>query len=241
MTRAEQDATTDHLRVRWGAALEVVGARDPALTAGDLLLARYAGPARAYHGLAHLAAVLQHVAELAAAEGSLMSDAERATVELAVFFHDAVYETSQADARGLSNEDASAELAAAVLAPLAVPAAITAGVARLVRLTATHDPAPGDTAGAVLCDADLAILAAAPPDYAAYVQAVRTEYAAVPDADFRAGRTRLLAALLDRPAIYRTTSGHQRWEAAARANVAAEVAYLRAPRSSSARDIGGAG
>ena len=41
----------------------------------------------------------------------------------------------------------------------------TAEVARLVRLTASHDPAPGDARGAQLVDADLAILGALPGRY----------------------------------------------------------------------------
>ena len=84
---------------------------------------------------------------------------------------------------------------------------ITAEVARLVRLTVTHDPAAGDTNGEVLCDADLAILAAAPEEYAAYAAAVREEYGFVPDDAFRDGRAAVLRQLLGLPRLFRTPHG----------------------------------
>ncbi|CCA57354.1 hypothetical protein SVEN_4068, partial [Streptomyces venezuelae ATCC 10712] len=73
-------------------------------------------------------------------------------------------------------------------------------VARLVRLTTSHDPAPGDLNGETLCDADLAILATAPDTYQGYAAAVREEYAFVPDDAFREGRAAVLRHLLDSPA-----------------------------------------
>ena len=54
-------------------------------------------------------------------------------------------------------------------------------VARLIELTAGHEVDPADIAGAVLLDADLAILGADPGEYQHYVNGVRTEYAHVDD------------------------------------------------------------
>ena len=68
--------------------------------------------------------------------------------------------------------------------------------------------------------------------YAAYAAAVREEFAFVDDATFRAGRAAILRSLLDQPSIYRTAEGITRWEAAARRNVAAEIALLEAPSPS---------
>ena len=79
-------------------------------------------------------------------------------VRLAAWFHDAVYDPQRMD-----NEEASALLAEAVLPGLDVPPVRVAEVARLVRLTASHDPIPGDRNGGLLIDADLGILAC-PPD-----------------------------------------------------------------------------
>ncbi|MGW5671933.1 HD domain-containing protein, partial [Micromonospora sp. NPDC003776] len=100
-------------------------------------------------------------------------------------------------------------------------------VRRLVLLTAGHAVPPEDPDGALLCDADLAILAAPPAAYDRYAAAVRREYAHVPDPAFRAGRAQVLTALLALPALYRLPEPHARWESAARANLARELATLR--------------
>lgn len=184
---------------------------------GADLLNRYAEPHRRYHTAAHLAEVLDRVDELE-------QEADDAgTVRLAAWFHDAVY-----DPRRHDNEERSAGLAERMLDAAGTPPATVAEVARLVRLTATHDPADGDRNGAVLCDADLAILSAGPERYAAYAAAVREEYAAVPDEAFREGRAAVLRSLLGLESLFRTLPAYERWEAAARQNVRTELALLRA-------------
>ena len=67
--------------------------------------------------------------------------------------------------------------------------------------------------------------------YAAYAVDVRREYAHVTDTDFAAGRGAILADLLARPALFRTGRARERWEDAARENVAAELARLRSGRT----------
>ena len=110
---------------------------------------------------------------------------------------------------------------------LAVPAAVVEEVRRLVLLTADHDPAPQDAAGALLCDADLEVLGRSPEAYRRYVQAVRRDFAHVPDADWARGRAAVLESLLGAERLYRTAPGRARWEAAARRNLEAELADLR--------------
>jgi predicted metal-dependent HD superfamily phosphohydrolase len=165
---------------------------------------------RGYHDLEHLAEVLERIAELGGAD-----DVE---LVLAAWFHDAVYDGAGDD------EERSARLAEAELAGTGVD---VAEVARLVRLTATHDPAPEDHRGAVLCDADLAILAAPRERYAAYVAGVRADFAHVGDEAFRAGRLAVLEELLGREALFRTSHARAAWEPPARRNLAEEIARLR--------------
>ncbi|MFD9353762.1 hypothetical protein [Streptomyces sp. NPDC060031] len=213
---------TARLRARWNATVSAAGAtadRDPAPYA-DRLLAAWAEPQRRYHTTAHLADVLARIDVLAehAPEPSAL---DRPAVELAAWFHDAVYRPDRSE-----NEERSAALAERALPELGIDAARTAEVARLVRLTVTHDPAPGDTAGEALCDADLAVLAGAPDAYTAYAAAVRAEYGFVPDEAFRTGRAAVLRQLLDLPRLFRTPYGAAHWEAAARGNLAAELAEL---------------
>ncbi|MBO0515313.1 HD domain-containing protein, partial [Streptomyces beijiangensis] len=180
-------------------------------------LTRWSEPQRRYHTPTHLTAVLDHVDTLA-------EHADDPTaVRLAAWFHDAVFRPDRAE-----NEERSAALAERALPELHVPPARTAEVARLVRLTITHDPGPGDTNGEVLCDADLAILASPPEAYAAYAAAVREEYAFVPDEAFREGRSTVLAQLLDLPALFRTPYGVAHWTDKARTNLTAELELLRA-------------
>lgn len=199
---------------RWEALLEQLTPSADAPAVGGRLLGRWAEPHRRYHDLVHLTRVLENVDLLA----GHADDAD--AVRLAAWYHDAVYVGSPDD------EENSAQLAEAELTGLGLPRGLVAETARLVRLTARHDPAPGDRNGEVLCDADLAILAAGRDDYGRYVAAVREEYAHVPDDAFRIGRTTVLIQLLALPALFRTPLGREQWEAPARANVEAELRTL---------------
>ncbi|MCG5218246.1 metal-dependent phosphohydrolase [Streptosporangium sp. KLBMP 9127] len=183
---------------------------------GAELVARWAEPHRRYHTLAHLRGVLDAIGPLAELA------ADPVAVRLAAWFHDAVYQ-----GRPGWDEERSAQLAQARLPRCGVPARRVAETARLVRLTATHDPAAGDHDGAVLCDADLAVLAG--PGYAAYTVAVREEYRHVPEELFRAGRAEVLRRLLAVPRLYRTPIAHERWETRARENMTAELDRLTHP------------
>lgn len=204
-----------HLAQAWLATCRAVGARDDVADVGARLLAAYGSPERRYHDLHHLADVLTHVDELA----DVATDAD--AVRLAAWFHDVVYDPTRSD-----NEDRSAAWAERELAHLRVPDDVAAEVVRLVALTADHDPAAEDRNGAVLCDADLAVLGRDPEDYRRYAASVREEYAHVPDAAFRAGRAAILRDLLARSELFRTAPGVTRWEGPARANLRAELDVL---------------
>jgi predicted metal-dependent HD superfamily phosphohydrolase len=181
------------------------------------LYARYEEPWRRYHDRRHLVAVLAYVDELA----GLAGDAD--AVRMAAWFHDAVYDPGRQD-----NEAASADLAQELLPAHDVAADQVAEVVRLVRLTAAHDPVDGDANGAVLCDADLAVLGGDPAAYQAYVDRVREEHRGLDDATFAAGRAPVLEALLAQPQLFRTATARERWDAPARRNLAAEIGDLAA-------------
>jgi predicted metal-dependent HD superfamily phosphohydrolase len=186
------------------------------------LLARWREPHRRYHTLTHLVAVLDALDLLLDGPEALPIE-DRAAVYLAAWFHDAVYRGSPGD-----DEAASAALAEQVLARLGQPVARVAEVARLIRMTASHSPAPGDRSAEVLADADLSVLGSSDHDYRAYALAVRQEYDHVPEAGFRTGRAQVLRRLSAGTQIYRTPRGRLLWESAARANVAGEIARLEA-------------
>jgi predicted metal-dependent HD superfamily phosphohydrolase len=178
----------------------------------DELLAAYVDPARGYHDVRHLAEVLEHVVELLAGG----ERADRDVVLLGAWFHDAVYRGDGQD------EERSAALAEEQL--VGFPQATE--VARLVRLTASHRPEEDDVDGQVLCDADLAVLAADSVRYQEYVDGVRREYAHVSDEDFARGRAAVLRDLLAKPTLFHTRAARERWEDAARANVTRELRQL---------------
>ncbi|MGI9018538.1 MAG: HD domain-containing protein [Euzebya sp.] len=175
----------------------------------DKLIASYQQPPRHYHTLQHAANVAQVAASLGADRSCL----------LASWFHDAVYDPTSGD-----NEERSAML----LLQLMGDDHDGEEAARLIRITAIHDPPIGDTQGAILCDADLAVLGGTPQAYARYRAAVRREFGHLTSAQWLTGRSAVLRALLSRPRIYRTQPAHDRWEGPARDNLIAELRSLGA-------------
>lgn len=181
------------------------------------LVARYSEPHRRYHTCEHLAAMLAAIDDLAEYAEDI------AAVRYAAFFHDAIYAVDRAD-----NEERSAELAESTLVGLGAAPELVREVGRLVRLTITHNPDSTDHNGAVLCDADLVVLASDAAGYAAYTAAVRAEYRHVPDDMFRIGRAAVLQELVRQPHLFRTPRARELYEPAARANLTTELAALQA-------------
>ncbi|MCA0144675.1 HD domain-containing protein [Blastococcus sp. LR1] len=191
------------------------------------VVAAWSEPHRRYHDLAHLAAVLGLAAQLA-------GDApDRDAVLLAAWYHDVVYDPERSD-----NEEISAARARAGLRGL-VPDDRVEEVVRLVLLTAGHAPEPDDVNGAVLCDADLAVLAGPPEAYVVYASAIRAEYGHLSDEVFTAGRIAVLEQLLALPRLYRLPALAD-WEPRARANLAAELSLLRSRAGAGGTSSGGA-
>jgi predicted metal-dependent HD superfamily phosphohydrolase len=206
----------DLVRRRWNG---LVSRRGCDLRAAEAVLEEalraYSEPARHYHTLRHIAALLALL--------DRHDPADRDALTLAILFHDIVYDPARQD-----NEEASAAWAVARLESLGFPEDLRTQVAHLIVAT-RHDralDATGEPDLALLLDLDLSILAAPAADYRAYAQAVRREYAFVPDRLYRAGRRRVLEGLLHRERIYLTEPLHTAWERSARANLAAEIAEL---------------
>jgi predicted metal-dependent HD superfamily phosphohydrolase len=176
------------------------------------LLARWSETHRKHHTVAHLNETLDAIGLLA--DTGIEFDGE--AVELAAWFHDAIYEIGRDD-----NEDRSAALARALL----TSSPIRDEVARLVLVTKTHKVAADDINGAVLSDADLSVLGSEPPRYQSYAAAVREEYAEVPDEVFKPARVQVLSSLLGGQ-LFHTAAGRERWEERARRNIAEEIAAL---------------
>lgn len=198
----------------WAALLSRHTANPDAEVVGRELLAAWSEPHRRYHSIGHLRDILDHVEELA----GYADDAD--AVRLAAWYHDSVY-------AGLpDDEERSARRAEEDLSALGLEPQLVDEVARLVRMTVSHDPAPGDHNGEVLSDADLASLAVPHERYVLNTAAIRAEYAHIPDDVFRKGRLQVLVGLLDGPGVFRTERGRRKWEGPAQHNLRAELATL---------------
>lgn len=181
---------------------------------GRGLVASWSEPHRRYHSVEHLRDILDRVEELA----EFAEDAD--AVRLAAWYHDAVYAGRPDD------EELSAQRAEQDLSRLGLRPQLVDEVARLIRLTITHDPVPGDHNGEVLSDADLAALAVPRDRYEKNTAAIRAEYGHVPNEVFRRGRVQVLVALLGGPGVFRTEYARREWEASAQGNLRAELATL---------------
>jgi predicted metal-dependent HD superfamily phosphohydrolase len=199
---------------RWRRTWALLGLQAPGGAVLDGLLARYREPQRHYH-------TLQHLEECFTALDTLIDLAcQPGAVELALWWHDAVYDPRQRD-----NEALSAALAANCLHAAGAEAALVDRVAAMILATRSHDTA-GDPDCAIMLDADLAILSAPWPRFVEYDAQIRAEYAHVPLFDYQVGRARVLRSFLDRPCIYASARFACAHEAQARANLARSLDAL---------------
>ena len=182
------------------------------------LARRHREPGRHYHTLEHVNAVLD---QLHAVRDQLQHPAD---AELAVWFHDAVYDPTRSD-----NEIASAELARQHLEAAGAPAAQVERITGMILDTRHREDATSPD-GALVADADLAILAAPAAEFDAYECAVRLEYGHLTDDEFRQGRAAFVHAMLQRPRIYRTEA-FRHFETLARANLQRSLASARTDAS----------
>ena len=180
------------------------------------LVRAYAEPHRHHHTLDHIADLLF----LMERHGGV-SDAD--AVKLAILFHDAVYDPARRD-----NEAASANLAVKQLSTIGFARELLGKVERYILATqhGAASQAAEDADLEMLLDLDLSVLGAPSDRYRAYAQAIRQEYATVPDALYRSGRRRVLESFLARPQIFRTERLRALWEIPARANLSGEIAAL---------------
>jgi len=190
--------------------------------AGSRLIELWSGPGRFFHTLKHLTDVLARVDELAE------ESHDPNVVRLAAWYHGAIFDAADAASyanRGGEDEAASATLALTELTSLGVPEARARRVHELVTALQRHAAAPGDFDCAVLCDADLAMLASEPQRYKTYLRDIRTEYSHLPVEDYVRARIRILTRLQQRQALFTSPLGAA-WEEPARQNLAAELHRL---------------
>jgi len=182
----------------------------------DELFTRYAEPHRVYHTAQHLEECSKHFQQARRLAG------DPGAVQIALWFHDAIYDTRSPD-----NEDQSAAWAVRVLAGVGAPITLQ-NLVRGMILATKHNAAPDSLDAALTVDIDLAILGASATRFDEYEAQVRQEYDWVPEEAFRRARAKILREFLARPRIYFTAFFYDRLEVPARANLLRSVAGLGA-------------
>jgi predicted metal-dependent HD superfamily phosphohydrolase len=203
-----------HLYLTWWSLAEVIDV--PLPLADEIwqeIVLRYGENGRFYHTLSHI----QHV--MGVAEQLQDAAQEWTAVQAAIWFHDIIY-----DPKRIDNETQSANYAAQQLGEC--KAINLDKVQRLILATKSH-LAPQDVDYYILLDADLAILAADSQQYAKYAQAIRQEFAFVPEDAYVNGRLHILKQFLNRSQIYYTPQLHNSFDAAARQNIQVEINHLQ--------------
>lgn len=180
----------------------------------ERLTQAYAEPQRYYHNQ-------QHIAEcLAEFDGAKHLAQDPLAVELAIWFHDAVYDPKAGD-----NEERSAAMAGGCL-EAAGQSKLAATVGSLVMATKSHSTEAGSDAG-LLVDVDLSILGKDELRFSQYESQIREEYLWVPALVFKPKRAEILQRFLDRKRIYTTDLFAAKYEDAARRSLENSIRKLR--------------
>lgn len=179
------------------------------------LLDSYSEPQRQYHTLQHLVECIQKF-ELVIDLVNLPRE-----IEVALWFHDAVY-----DVKGHDNEALSASWAKESLVVVGASKDEIDRIFHLIMVT-QHINIPQSLDEQTLVDIDLSILGEQTDRFNEYDIQVRQEYAWVPDDVYRTKRCEVLEMFLTRPSIYSTAYFQNHFEVQARENLQRSIAQLK--------------
>jgi predicted metal-dependent HD superfamily phosphohydrolase len=202
------------MKDRWQRVWQkLLAPRIPQDVLGELMRA-YSSPHRYYHNLTHIQDCLSIF------DQTIFLAVHSEEVELAIWFHDAVYDTRRSD-----NEQKSAEWAEAVIRQSGLSREIAKRVVSAILATCHQEEVSGNDAQ-LLVDVDLSILGRDPEVFWWYEENIRKEYAWVPEDVFRRERVKILSDFLDRKHIYYHGEYRERFEAKARANLEQAIERL---------------
>ena len=210
----------DKVKYRWNELIQQY-CRDTSLTDRffEEIEKKYTARSRYYHNLQHIAALLQ----LCEQYTDRLTD--KYVVELAVFYHDIIYNVLRKD-----NEPRSALLAIKRLYAVGVPEDKITQVKLFIEATQTHS-ITGTVVNThdlqLFLDFDMSILGAGWNDYLEYTKQVRREYRVYPDKLYIPGRTKFLEHCLQTQHIFQTPEFRETYEAAARANMLNELELMK--------------
>lgn len=177
----------------------------------EALIAAYEEPQRAYHTSQHLRECLALLHE--------RTQAPVVEIEMALWFHDAVYDPKASD-----NEERSANWACEALRNGGVEDCVITQIQSLILATKHHTPA--NDSEALLIDIDLSILGQKGPRFEEYETQIRQEYHFVPTEVYSEKRAEILLSFLKKTRIYSTPAFQARFEIPARDNLTQLVTRL---------------
>ena len=201
---------------RWEALMLTMGL-EPSIDSFNALYAAYSEKNRFYHTVRHISAMLSHL-------DNVTELADRpAELELAIWFHDAIYK-----ALSKSNELDSAIWSQEFLVSKGYDEAGVSRVYNLIMAT-LHDREVKENDEKLIVDIDLTILGAPDEIYDEFERNVRQEYKMVPAFIYRKKRKEVLKSFLNSDSIYYSDFFKNKYERAARKNIARVIKVLWYP------------
>ena len=206
-------ATAGRFGEVWRRCVTSPPAPDPAAVYADLR-ERLSAAGREFHNLGHIDDCLRHFDEIAP---RLI---DRDAVEIALWFHDAVYEPGNPD-----NERRSAQLF--LEQSKGAPPQFRRRVCALI-LTTQRGRTPRNDDCKFIDDIDLAGFGSPWKDFMRNGRKLRQEFSTQNDIDYYQGQAKFLSALRRRPTFFRTKYFAERYGAQARANLDRLLALIAA-------------
>ncbi|MEO1216482.1 MAG: hypothetical protein AAFY45_23300 [Bacteroidota bacterium] len=205
---------------RFQNTLKSIGANpEQSIASWTELSSLYQEKGRAYHNLSHISYMLSLMDE------HLPTEAKSVELELAIWYHDVIY-----DPLSKENELRSAELAKGRLSEISnLSIESIDRIFLLIMSTQGHLPR---IEGAYrlenewMLDLDLSILGSNKEAYLLYTKQIRREYHMYAQDDYRLGRSQILKTFLERKKIYFSDLFQELFEEKARDNLAKEIEKL---------------
>ncbi|MBT8340274.1 MAG: N-methyl-D-aspartate receptor NMDAR2C subunit [Desulfatitalea sp.] len=199
---------------RWNELWQKLGAANKMENLFYQLTNAYNEKNRAYHNMGHIKLCLKEFDQV---KVRLKNHLE---VELAIWFHDVIY-----DPKSVTNEEESAAFAVVELQKADITCICIDTVRDLI-LATKHDRSINTSDAEFLVDIDLSILGYPPGIYKEYEKNIRKEYEWVPETIYREKRKELLMSFLGRDKIYYTKAFSNQYERQSRFNLEETIKSL---------------
>jgi len=190
----------------------------------EYISTHYEEPTRFYH-------TLTHIEELFAYRDKFTdSFAEPNLIDLAIWFHDVIYDSS---AKPGKNEDDSAVIFEQFAKQVSLSDESRKKVFKWIVATKHHRTKPSDPLDfRLFMDMDMAILGKSWDDYLVYTKMVKEEYSQIPRWKWCFGRTRFICATLNAKRVFATDEFKGAFEIQARANMTRELSEVQSDLAS---------